>query len=103
MSYNSLAQKVLPRHNLVRFYFFAQKGVYNFQNSKKKADQINSIVLRIPKRLNIFEIGSLEVLPRVYTVLRPYMYIDIYFFWLFSISTPALSIGIDGIIVWKQN
>ena len=48
MSYNSLAQKVLPRHNSVRFCFFAQKGVFNCQNKKKTADQINSIVLRIP-------------------------------------------------------
>ena len=32
MSYNSLAQKVLPHHNSVRFCSFAQKGVFNFQN-----------------------------------------------------------------------
>ena len=64
MSYNCLAGKLLPRHNSGRFYFFAQKGVIHFQNSKKTADHTNSIVLRIPKKVNIFEIGSLEVYDR---------------------------------------
>ena len=45
-----------------------KSGVFNFQNSKRKADQINSIVLRESKKVNIFEI----------TVLRLYMYIYIF-------------------------
>ena len=81
MSYKS-RMKSATTHNLVRFCFFAQKGVFNFQNSKKTANHINCIAQKgkDSKKINIFEIGSLEVydrgggLPRVYTVLRPYMY-----------------------------
>ena len=50
MSYNSLAQKVLPNHNSVRFCFFAQKGVFNFQNSKKNGWPDKFYCLRIPDR-----------------------------------------------------
>ena len=79
MSYKSLAQKVLPRQNSVRFCFFAQKGVFNFQNSKKNGWPDKFYCPKDSKKVNIFEIGSLGVydrggLPRVYTVLRPYMY-----------------------------
>ena len=34
----------------VRVLFFAQKGVFNFRNSKKKTDHALAFVLRIPKR-----------------------------------------------------
>ena len=63
----------------VRFWFFAQKGVFNFR--KKNCWPIIIICPKDSKKVNIFKIGSLEVydrvgVPRVFIVLRPYMYIS---------------------------
>ena len=45
---------MLPRHISVRFCFFAQKGVLKFQNKKFYCPKDS-------KKVNIFEIGLLEV------------------------------------------
>ena len=73
-----VSHKVLPRRISVRFYFFAIKEALISEIQKKGWPHI-IISPKDSKKVNIFEIGSLEVYnrgggPRVYTVLRPYMY-----------------------------
>ena len=60
MSYKSLAQKVLPRQNSVRFCFLPKKGSLIFKIQKNGCPD-KFYCPKDSKKVNIFEIGSLEV------------------------------------------
>ena len=52
------------KHYFVRFCFFTKNGVFIFRNSKKKGWPDIIICPKVSKKVNIFEIVSLEVYDR---------------------------------------